>query len=138
MHVPFRIVKCGGRKAMHLPEGGIWAQQDGYYVGQGAGAGVSLEADAGVGGVHDHRRVGGARRYRAVLQDTGCALDAARTGHRGGHLRREEGAGNDARAVARAVPCSLDAANGTVRLTSLGPHQTLVGPRAAAPQHTKT
>ena len=65
LHVPFRVVKRGGRKEMQLPEGATQPRQDGQHAGQGAGARVPLEAHAGIGRVHHHRRTGRARGDRA-------------------------------------------------------------------------
>ena len=103
LHVPFRIVKRGGRKEMQLPEGAAPAAQARQHAGQGAGARVPLEADAGVGRVRHHRRTGRARGDRAVLHDPRPAADAARARHRRGDPGREAGAGGDAGAGAGAV-----------------------------------
>ncbi len=48
LHVPFRIVKRGGRKEMQMPDGAAPAAQDRQHAGQGAGPRLPLEADAGV------------------------------------------------------------------------------------------
>ena len=48
LHVPFRIVKRGGRKEMQLPSGAGRRAGAGQHAGQGAGARVPLEADARV------------------------------------------------------------------------------------------
>ena len=100
LHVPFRIVKRGGRKEMQLPEGAAQLAADRQHAGQGAGPRVPLEADAGVGRVRHHRRTGRARGDRAVLHDPCPAPDAARARHRRGDPGRQAGAGGDAGAGA--------------------------------------
>ncbi len=46
VHVPFRLVKRGGRKEMVLPMRQTSRAQDRQHAGQGAGARLPLEADA--------------------------------------------------------------------------------------------
>ena len=49
LHVPFRIVKRGGRKEMQMPDRVRPERTPGQHVGQGAGPRLPLEADARVG-----------------------------------------------------------------------------------------
>lgn len=73
------------------------------HAGQGTGARVPVEEDAGVGRVRHHCRTGRARGDRTVLHDARPAPHAARAPHRRGDPGREAGAGGDLGAVSGGV-----------------------------------
>lgn len=104
VHIPLTLRNRGGRPRILPPKDievamdcgqdarllrAIAAAQVRQYADQGAGASVSLEADAGIRRIHDNGRTGRTRGDCAVLHDPRTAPDPARAGNRRGDSGRQ-------------------------------------------------
>lgn len=84
LHVPFRVVKRGGRKEMRLPDRASSTSKTDNTLVRALARAFSWKRI--IRRIHDHRRAGRTRGHCAVLHDACHALEAALARHRRCHL----------------------------------------------------
>ena len=96
LHVPFRLVKRGGRKAMQLPDGAAQPHRTDSALVKALARAFRWKRMLEGGGVCNHCRACDSRGDSRVLHDAGDAIDVAGTRDRRSDPGREAGASGDA------------------------------------------
>lgn len=116
IHVPFRLVKRGGRKEMQLPEGAAQPRRTNSALVKALGRAFRWKRLLESGEFSTIAELAEREGYAPVLHDSRAPSHAARAGHRRGDPRRAAGAGDDTDAAAGAVACRLERIRNSVRL----------------------